>query len=205
MADLGAILFRAIFVENLALNFLLGMCTYIAVSRRVETAAGLGLAIVFVQTLTVPLNQLIHSSLLAPGALEWLGFDGVDLSFLRFITFIGVIAAFVQIVELILDRFMPRLHQALGIYLPLLTVNCAILGGSLFMVQREYDFAQSVAYGFGSGVGWAIAIVLFAAIRERLVEADVPRGLNGVGIAFVVTGLLALGFSGLRGIAIGAP
>lgn len=203
--DLAAIVFRAVFVENLALNFLLGMCTYIAVSQRVATAAGLGVAVIVVQTLTVPLNELIYSNLLVPGALDWLGLDRLDLSFLRLITFIGVIAAFVQILELTLDRFMPRLHHALGIYLPLLTVNCAILGGSLFMVQRDYDFAQSVAYGFGSGFGWAIAIVLFAAIRERVAAADLPKGLNGVGIAFVITGLLALGFSGLRGIAIGAP
>jgi len=199
MADLATIVFRAIFVENLALNFLLGMCTYIAVSQRISTAVGLGIAVAAVQTLTVPLNHLIYTHLLAPGAVR---LDGValDLTFLRFVTFIGVIAAFVQILELVLERYFPRLQQTLGIYLPLLTVNCAILGGSLFMVQRDYDFGESVAYGFGSGTGWALAIVLFASIRERLEDADVPEALRGVGLAFVVTGLLALGFAGLRGI-----
>jgi len=198
-ADLATIVFRAIFVENLALNFLLGMCTWIAVSRRIATAAGLGIAVAVVLTLTVPLNHLIYAYLLVPGAVQ---IDGtpVDLTFLRFITFIGVIAAFVQILELVLERWFPRLQQTLGIYLPLLTVNCAILGGSLFMVQRDYDFSESVAYGFGSGAGWGLAIVLFAAIRERFEDADVPEGLRGVGIAFIVTGVLALGFAGLRGI-----
>lgn len=199
VADLATIVFRAVFVENLALNFLLGMCTYIAVSQRISTAVGLGVAVAVVQTLTVPLNHLIYTYLLAPGAVR-LGGAPLDLTFLRFVTFIGVIAAFVQILELTLERFFPRLEQTLGIYLPLLTVNCAILGGSLFMVQRDYDLAESAAYGFGSGAGWALAIVLFAAIRERLEDADVPVGLRGVGIAFVVTGLLALGFTGLRGI-----
>jgi len=198
--DLLTIVFRAIFVENLALNFLLGMCTYIAVSQRVSTAVGLGIAITLVQTITVPLNNLLYTHLLAPAALDWLGLGRFDLSFLRFITFIGVIAAFVQILELAIERFSPRLEAALGIYLPLLTVNCAILGGSLFMVQRSYDFTESVAFGFGSGAGWALAIVLFACIRERLDESDAPEGLQGTGLAFIVTGLLALGFAGLRGI-----
>ena len=198
--DLATIVFRAMFVENLALNFLLGMCTYIAVSQRVATAVGLGLAITAVQTITVPLNNLLFENLLAPGALAWLGLGFYDLSFLRFVTFICVIAAFVQILELGLERYASRLHQALGIYLPLLTVNCAILGASLFMVQRAYNFSESVAFGFGSGAGWGVAIVLFATIRERLDESEVPEGLRGVGIAFVVTGLLALGFAGLRGI-----
>ena len=199
IAELATIVFRAMFVENLALNFLLGMCTWIAVSRRIATAAGLGVAVAVVLTLTVPLNHLIYSYLLVPGAVE---IDGVpvDLTFLRFITFIGVIAAFVQILELVLERWFPRLQHTLGIFLPLLTVNCAILGGSLFMVQRDYNLSEGVAYGFGSGTGWGLAIVLFAAIRERFDEADVPEGLRGVGIAFVVTGLLALGFAGLRGI-----
>lgn len=200
--DLLTIVFRAVFIENLALNFLLGMCTYIAVSQRVATAIGLGAAVIVVQTLTVPLNNLIFDRLLAPGALDWAGLERFDLTFLRFIAFIGVIAAFVQILELVLDRFAPELQHALGIYLPLLTVNCAILGASLFMVQRAYDFGESVAYGFGSGAGWALAIVLFATIRERLSPPDIPRGLRGLGIAFIVTGLLALGFAGLRGIEI---
>lgn len=194
------IIFRAIFVENLALNFLLGMCTYIAVSQRVATAIGLGLAVTVVLTVSVPLNNLIYQYLLAPGAMRWLGLGYYDLTFLRFVTFIGVIAAFVQILELVLERHAPGLEQALGIYLPLLTVNCAILGASLFMVQRAYDFSESVAFGFGNGVGWWLAIVLFATIRERLDESEAPAGLRGLGLAFVVTGLLALGFAGLRGI-----
>lgn len=198
--DLANIVFRAIFVENLALNFLLGMCTYIAVSKRVGTAVGLAVAITVVQTITVPLNNLLFNSLLRPGALEWLGLGGFDLTFLRFVTFIGVIAASVQVLELTLERFAPRLQHALGIYLPLLTVNCAILGGSLFMVQRDYGFAESTAYGFGSGAGWGLAIILFATIRERIRESDIPEGLQGLGVAFIITGLLALGFAGLRGI-----
>lgn len=198
--DLVNIVFRAIFVENLALNFLLGMCTYIAVSQRVTTAIGLAIAITLVQTITVPLNYLLYEYLLGPGALDWLGLGGFDLTFLRFVTFIGIIAAFVQILELALERYAPRLQHALGIYLPLLTVNCAILGASLFMVQRNYGFAESAAYGFGSGAGWGLAIILFATIRERIRESEVPAGLRGLGIAFVVTGLLALGFAGLRGI-----
>lgn len=198
--ELVQIVFRAVFVENLALNFLLGMCTYIAVSQRVATAVGLAVSVTVVQTITVPLNNLIYRFLLAPGALHWAGQETLDLTFLRFVTFIGVIAAFVQILELTLDRYFPRLQAALGIYLPLLTVNCAILGGSLFMVQRDYGFAESAAYGFGSGAGWGIAIILFATIRERLQTEDIPEGLQGLGIAFIVTGLLALGFLGLRGL-----
>jgi Na+-transporting NADH:ubiquinone oxidoreductase subunit E len=200
MTDLAAIVFRAVFVDNLALNFLLGMCTYVAVSQRVATAAGLAVAVTLVQTITVPLNNLIYRYLLAPGALRWTGLESLDLTFLRFVVFIGVIAAFVQMLELAIERYAPRLQQALGIYLPLLTVNCAILGGSLFMVQRNYGFAESVAYGFGSGSGWGLAIVLFATIRERLHEDAAPEGLRGLGLAFIVTGLLALGFIGLRGI-----
>jgi len=200
MAELMNIAFRAMLVENLALSFLLGMCTYIAVSKQVSTAIGLAVAVTAVQTITVPVNQLIFEHLLSPGALDWTGLAALDLRFLRFITFVGVIAALVQVLELILDRFTPRLHAALGIYLPLLTVNCAILGGSLFMVQRDYVFAESVAYGFGSGAGWGLAIILFATLRERLHYADVPDGLRGVGLAFVVTGLLAFGFLGFRGI-----
>jgi Na+-transporting NADH:ubiquinone oxidoreductase subunit E len=192
--------FRAVFVENLALNFLLGMCTYLAVSQRVATAAGLAVAVTFVRTVTVPLNHVVYRYVLAPGALGWLGDESLDLTFLRFIVFIGVIAAFVQVLELVMERYTPRLQHALGVYLPLLTVNCAILAGSLFMVQRDYDFAQSAAFGFGSGVGWGLAIVLFAAIRERLRDADVPEGLRGLGLAFIVTGLLAFGFLGLRGL-----
>ena len=198
--ELLDIVFRAVFVDNLALNFLLGMCTYIAVSQRVGTAVGLAFAITVVQTLTVPLNYLIYQYLLAPGALRWAGLQGLDLTFLRFVVFIGVIAALVQVLELTLERFFPRLQAALGIYLPLLTVNCAILGASLFMVQRDYGLAESAAYGFGSGAGWGLAIVLFATIRERLDVDEIPEGLQGLGIAFVVMGLLAIGFLGLRGL-----
>jgi Na+-transporting NADH:ubiquinone oxidoreductase subunit E len=198
--DLVNIAFRAVFVDNLALNFLLGMCTFIAVSQRVATAVGLGVAITVVQTITVPLNHLLFEYLLGPGAMAWLGLGHYDLGFLRFVTFIGVIAAFVQILELALENYAPRLQHALGVYLPLLTVNCAILGASLFMVQRDYGFGESVAYGFGTGAGWGLAIILFATIRERIDESAVPQGLRGLGIAFVVTGLLALGFAGLRGI-----
>lgn len=200
MTELVNIVLRAMLVENLALVFLLGMCTYIAVSRRVDTAIGLGVAVVVVQIITVPVNNLIYQHLLTPGALRWLGLPAMDLSFLKFITFIGVIAALVQILEIVTERFVPVLHQRLGIFLPLLTVNCAILGASLFMVQRDYAFAESVAYGVGVGLGWALAVILFAAIRERVRYADVPEGLQGLGIAFVVTGLLAFGIAGFTGI-----
>jgi len=194
------IMLAAVLSENLALVFLLGMCTYIAVSRRVGMAVGLGLAVTAVLAVTVPLNNLLYHAVLAPGALAWAGYPELDLSFLRFVAFIGVIAALVQILELVLERSVPRLHHAMGIYLPLLTVNCAILGASLLMVQRRLDFADSVAYGVGVGIGWAIAVVLFAALRERLRYSDAPEGLRGLGLGFIVTGLLALGFAGLSGI-----
>jgi Na+-transporting NADH:ubiquinone oxidoreductase subunit E len=186
---------RAIFADNLALSFFLGMCTFLAVSRKVSTATGLGLAVICVQLITVPLNNLIHSHLLMPGAWAWLGLPEVDLHFLRLITFIGLIAATVQILEMILDRFFPALFGALGIYLPLLTVNCAILGGSLFMVERQYNLGESVVYAAGTGIGWALAIMALAAIRERLAYSDVPPALRGAGMAFVVTGLMSMGFS----------
>lgn len=201
MRELVDIALTAMLVENLALVFLLGMCTYLAVSKRVETAIGLGVAVVAVQTLTVPLNNTIDQLLLAPGALGWAGLPELDLSFMRLVTFIGVIAATVQILDVVLDRYAPALQQSLGIYLPLLTVNCAILGGTLFMVQRSYTFTESVAYGFGSGTGWAVAIILFAALRERTRHSDVPAGLEGLGLAFIITGLLAFGFAGLTGVA----
>ncbi|MBT8062266.1 MAG: NADH:ubiquinone reductase (Na(+)-transporting) subunit E [Xanthomonadales bacterium] len=201
MNELLNIILRAIFTENLALAYLLGMCTFLAVSQRVQTAIGLGIAVIFVQTITVPLNQLVFNFLLAPGALSWAGLGHLDLGYMRFIVFIGIIAAFIQVLEQVLDRYFPDLHHALGIYLPLLTVNCAILGASLFMVQRDFGFAQSLAFGFGSGAGWALAIIMFAAIRERLRCCDVPRGLEGHGVAFVVMGILAIGFLGLRGVA----
>jgi len=194
---------QAAFVENLALSFFLGMCMFLAVSKRVETALGLGLAVFFVQTITVPVNNLIYGFLLKDGALAWAGMADVDLSFLALISFIGVIAAMVQIVEITLDRYFPALHQALGIYLPLVTVNCAILGGSLFMVERSYTFTESVVYGVGSGFGWAVAIFALAGIREKLKYSDVPEGLQGVGITFVVVGLISLGFLGFSGIRLG--
>lgn len=186
--------------ENLALAFFLGMCTLLAVSRRFETAVGVGLAVVAVQTVTVPLNQLVFSLLLRDGALGWAGLGELDLSFLRLIAFIGVIAASVQILEMVLERHVPALFRSLGIFLPLITVNCAILGGSLFMAERRYDFAESVVYGFGSGVGWALAIIVLAAIRERLRYADVPAGLRGLGITFLITGLVSMGFSAFAGL-----
>lgn len=192
--ELGRIFLRAVFSENLALAFFLGMCTFLAVSRRVVTAAGLGLAVIGVQAVTVPLNHLVLTYLLAPGAWEWAGLGDVDLTFLKIIAFIGVIAATVQVLEMLLDSHFPRLHAALGIYLPLLTVNCAILGGSLFMENRGYDLTESIAYGIGSGAGWALAITALAAIRERLAFSDVPEGLRGVGLAFLVTGLMSMGF-----------
>ncbi|MCB1682920.1 MAG: NADH:ubiquinone reductase (Na(+)-transporting) subunit E [Pseudomonadales bacterium] len=200
MSNFIDVMLYAMFVENLALVFLLGMCTYLAVSKRVETAIGLGIAVIAVQTLTVPLNNLIYQWILAPGALAWAGLASYDLSFLKLVVFIGVIAASVQTLEVLMDRFSPSLHQTLGIYLPLLTVNCAILGASLFMVQRDYNLIDSVAYGLGSGIGWAMAIVLFAAIRERLRYSNVPAGLDGLGLAFIVTGLLAFAFTGLSGL-----
>jgi Na+-transporting NADH:ubiquinone oxidoreductase subunit E len=191
---------QAAFVENLALAFFLGMCTFLAVSKRVETAIGLGIAVVAVQAITVPLNYLVYSLLLKDGALAWAGLPDVDLSFLGLVSYIGVIAALVQILEMLLDRFFPALYNALGIFLPLITVNCAILGGTLFMVERQYDFGQSVVYGIGSGAGWAIALIALAGIREKLKYSDVPDGLQGLGITFIIVGLMSLGFMGFSGI-----
>lgn len=191
---------RAVFVENLALSFFLGMCTFLAISKRVETAIGLGLAVVAVQTITVPINHLIFVLLLKDGALAWAGFPDVDLSFLGYVSYIGVIAALVQILEMTLDRYFPALYNALGIFLPLITVNCAILGGTLFMVERQYDFGESVVYGIGSGAGWAIALIALAGIREKLKYSDVPDGLQGLGITFIIAGLMSLGFMGFSGI-----
>ncbi len=191
---------RSVFAENLALSFFLGVCTFLAVSKRLETAVGLGIALIVVQTITVPLNYLIFAYLLKPDTWAALGLGAIDLTFLNLIAFIGVIAAMVQILEMVLDRFVPALYRALGIYLPLITVNCAILGGSLFMVERGYDFNESVVFGFGSGVGWALAIMGLAAIRERLNYADIPQGLRGLGMAFIVTGLLSMGFTAFAGV-----
>ena len=191
---------RAAFVENLALTFFLGMCTFLAISKRVDTALGLGLAVMVIQTITVPVNYLIYTFLLKEGALAWAGLPGVDLSFLGLVSYIGVIAALVQILEMLLDRFVPALYNALGIFLPLITVNCAILGGTLFMVERQYNFGESITFGIGSGFGWAVALVALAGIREKLRYSDVPDGLQGLGITFIITGLMSLGFMGLSGI-----
>lgn len=190
---------RSAFVENLALAFFLGMCTFIAISKDVKTALGLGVAVIVVQVITVPANNLIYTFLLKPGALDW-AYPGLDFSFLQLISFIGVIAAMVQILEMFLDKFVPALYTALGIFLPLITVNCAILGGSLFMVERSYDFPESCIYGLGSGFGWALAIVLLAAIREKMKYSHVPAGLQGLGITFISVGLMALGFLAFSGI-----
>lgn len=200
MTGLFEIFMRSVFVENLALSFFLGMCTFLAVSRRVETAFGVGLALTAVQTVTVPVNNLIYLYLLAPGALAWAGYGHIDLSFLSLIAFIGVIAAMVQVLEMTLEFHVPKLHRALGIFLPLITVNCAILGGSLFMVERSYNLLESIVYGLGTGLGWMLAIVMLAAIRERLKYADIPEGLQGLGITFVVVGLMSLGFIGFSGL-----
>ncbi|WP_196138792.1 NADH:ubiquinone reductase (Na(+)-transporting) subunit E [Aliikangiella sp. G2MR2-5] len=191
---------RSVFVDNMALSAFLGMCTFLAVSKKVQTAIGLGVAVVVVQMITVPVNNLLYTYLLQEGALSWAGLPEVDLSFLGLIVYIGVIAAIVQILEMFLDKFVPALYQALGIFLPLITVNCAILGGSLFMIQREYDFAESVVYGVGSGFGWALAIVALAGIREKMKYSDVPHGLRGLGITFITVGLMALAFMSFSGV-----
>lgn len=197
-----SLMVKAIFVENMALTFFLGMCSFLAVSKKVETAIGLGAAVTFVLTITVPANNLIYNYLLKKGALAWAGpqFADIDLSFLGFLTYIGTIAAMVQIVEMTLDRYVPKLYGALGVFLPLIAVNCAILGASLFMVEREYDFSESVVFGVGSGIGWLLAVVALAAIRERLRYSNVPPGLRGLGITFILTGLIGIGFLAFSGI-----
>jgi Na+-transporting NADH:ubiquinone oxidoreductase subunit E len=193
---------KAVFIENMALAFFLGMCTFIAISKKVESAIGLGIAVIVVLAVTVPINQLLLSVLLNEGALTWISEDlaGVDLRFLGLLTYIGVIAAVVQILEMVLDKYVPALYNALGVFLPLITVNCAILGASLFMVEREYNFGESVVYGFGAGAGWALAIVTLAGIREKLKYSDVPEGLRGLGITFITVGLMSLGFMSFSGI-----
>ena len=200
MADYVNLFIQAAFVENLALSFFLGMCTFLAISKRVETAIGLGLAVVAVQIITVPVNHLIYELLLRKGALAWAGLPEVDLSFLGLVSYIGVIAALVQILEMALDRYFPKLYNALGIFLPLITVNCAILGGTLFMVERHYNFTETLVFGFGSGFGWALALIGLAGIREKLKYSDVPIGLQGLGITFIIAGLMSLGFMGFSGI-----
>ncbi|HSG61929.1 MAG TPA: NADH:ubiquinone reductase (Na(+)-transporting) subunit E [Pseudomonadales bacterium] len=194
---------RSIFIENMALGFFLGMCTFIAISKKIEAAVGLGIAVIVVLTITVPVNNIIFHGLLAEGALSWTGnptLASLDLSFLGLLSYIGVIAAIVQIMEMFLDKYMPALYNALGVFLPLITVNCAIMGASLFMVEREYNLPESVVYGAGSGVGWALALVALAGIREKLKYSDIPAGLQGLGITFITVGLMSLGFMSFGGI-----
>jgi Na+-transporting NADH:ubiquinone oxidoreductase subunit E len=193
---------RSVFIDNMALSFFLGMCTLLALSKKMNAAIGLGIAVIVVLSITVPVNYLIYAYLLKEGALVWLSpdFATVDLSFLGLLSYIGVIAALVQILEMFLDKFVPALYNALGVFLPLITVNCAIMGASLFMVERDYDLGESVVFGVGSGVGWALAIVLLAGIREKMKYSDVPHGLQGLGITFITVGLMSLGFMSFGGI-----
>jgi Na+-transporting NADH:ubiquinone oxidoreductase subunit E len=200
MESLISLFVKAVFVENLALAFFLGMCTFLAVSKKISTAIGLGIAVLIVLAITVPVNNLLYNALLREGALSWIGLDQADLSFLMLLASIGVIAALVQILEMILDKFFPALYHALGIFLPLITVNCAILGGSLFMVERDYNFSESVVYGIGAGFGWMLAIVAMAGVREKLKYSDMPKGLQGLGSAFIIVGLMSLGFMAFSGI-----
>lgn len=195
---------KAVFVENMALAFFLGMCTFLAISKKIQTSFGLGVAVIVVLAITVPVNNLIYTYLLKEGALAWAGedFAAVDLSFLGLLTYIGVIAAMVQILEMVLDKFFPALYNALGVFLPLITVNCAILGASLFMVERDYNFGESTVYGIGAGVGWALAITALAGIREKLKYSDVPDGLQGLGITFMTVGLMSLGFMSFSGVSL---
>ena len=195
-----SLLVRSIFIDNIALSMFLGMCTFIALSKKIDAAIGLGIAVIVVQTITVPVNNILYNYLLADGALSWAGLENVDLSFLVFLCFIGVIASIVQILEMVLDKYVPALYNALGVFLPLITVNCAILGGSLLMQERGYNLAESVVFGFGSGTSWALAIVVLAGIREKLKYSDIPEGLQGLGIVFITVGLISLGFMSFGGI-----
>ena len=200
MEDYLSLFIKAVFVENMALSFFLGMCTFLALSKRIETAVGLGLAVIIVQTITVPLNNIIYNRVLREGALGWTGLEGTDLVFLGLITYICVIATAVQILEMAMDRFMPKLYSSFGIFLPLITVNCAILGGSLFMVERDYTFTESVVFGLGSSVGFALAIIALAGVRDKLKYSNVPVGLRGLGITFITVGLIAIAFMLFSGI-----
>jgi len=200
MSEHISIIVKSMFIENLALSFFLGMCTFLAISKNVKTALGLGVAVIAIQAITVPANNLIYQYLLKENALSWAGVQDSNLEFLGLISYIGVIAAMVQILEMTLDKYFPPLYNALGIFLPLITVNCAILGGSLFMVEREYTFIESVEFGIGSGVGWAMAIAALAGIREKLKYSDVPHGLRGLGITFIIVGLMAMAFMAFGGI-----
>jgi Na+-transporting NADH:ubiquinone oxidoreductase subunit E len=200
MNGLFDIFIRSVFLENLALAYFLGMCTFLAVSKQIKTTLSLGVAVIVVEGISVPLNNLIHNFILRQGALDWIGLGQMNYSYLGLLSQIAVIAAMIQILEIVLQRFFPALYNALGIYLPLLTVNCAILGASLFMVQRDYNFTESVAYGLGVGFGWALAIVALAGLREKMKYSDIPEGLQGLGITFITTGLISLAFMGIAGI-----
>lgn len=192
---------RSVFIENMALSFFLGMCTFLAVSKKVDTAIGLGIAVIVVQTITVPVNNLLNTWFLKDGASLWTALGvNINISFIGLVVYIGVIAAIVQIMEMVLDKFFPSLYNALGVFLPLITVNCAILGGTLFMVERDYNFGESIVFGLGSGAGWALAVVAIAGVREKLKYADIPKGLEGLGITFIIAGLMALGFMSFSGI-----
>ncbi|ARN75581.1 NADH:ubiquinone reductase (Na(+)-transporting) subunit E [Oceanicoccus sagamiensis] len=202
MEELLSLFVRSVFIDNMALAFFLGMCTLLALSKKMQAAIGLGIAVIVVLGITVPVNYMIYTYLLKEGALVWLSpdFATVDLSFLGLLSYIGVIAALVQILEMFLDKFVPALYNALGVFLPLITVNCAIMGASLFMVERDYGLGESVVFGLGSGVGWALAIILLAGIREKMKYSDVPDGLQGLGITFITVGLMSLGFMSFGGI-----
>jgi Na+-transporting NADH:ubiquinone oxidoreductase subunit E len=200
MVSFFEMFFRAVFLENLALAYFLGMCTFLAVSKKVKSTIGLGVAVIVVEAISVPLNNLLYNFVLRDGALAWAGLGHLDFSYLGLLTQIAVIAAMIQVLEIVLNRFFPALYNTLGIFLPLLTVNCAILGASLFMVQRDLGFTESVAYGLGAGVGWALAIVMLAGLREKMKYSDIPVGLQGLGIAFITTGLISLAFMGIAGL-----
>lgn len=202
MGHYTSLFITSVFIENMALAYFLGMCTFLAVSKKVSTALGLGIAVIAVMTITVPLNNLLYQFILKSGALDWAGFPNMDLSFLGLLSYIALIAATVQILEMFLDKFVPSLYNALGVFLPLITVNCAILGGVLFMVERDYNFTESVTYGIGAGFGWALAIALLAGIREKLKYSDVPAPLRGLGITFITVGLMSLGFMSFGGMSI---
>ena len=200
MAEPTSLFVRTVFIENIALSLFLGMCTFFAISKQVKAAFGLGLAVIVVLTLTVPLNNIIYTYVLKEGALSWAGLENTNLEFVELITYIGVIAAAVQILEMFLDKYVPALYNQLGIFLPLITVNCAILGASLIMVEKNYNLIESVTYGFGAGFGWALAIVLLAGIREKLKYSDIPEGLRGLGITYIIVGLMSFGFMSFGGI-----
>lgn len=202
MGHYVSLFITSVFIENMALAYFLGMCTFLAVSKKVSTAIGLGVAVVVVMAITVPLNNLLFQFILKDGALAWAGFPSIDLSFLGLLSYIGLIAATVQILEMFLDKFVPTLYNALGVFLPLITVNCAILGGVLFMVERDYNFGESMIYGVGAGFGWALAITVLAGIREKLKYSDIPAPLQGLGITFITVGLMSLGFMSFGGMSI---